>query len=152
MIVIDLSCAAGHSFEAWFPSAEAFNRQNEAGQVCCPQCANRSIRRVPSAAYIAKRLPTAACGTDTPKTAPHTQSLETAAAQGVSALKAVIDALLATSENVGRNFAQEARRIHYQDVPPRPVHGQATIAELNALTEEGIAVLPIPCIAAEDLN
>ncbi len=151
MIVIDLSCATGHAFEAWFPSAEAFSRQNEAGQVHCPQCSCTDIRRIPSAAYIAKNASPEPRG-QRAKDKSQAQSSPPKTPQGISALKFAIDALLATSEDVGHNFAQEARRIHYQEVPPRSVHGQATALELQSLTEEGIDVLPIPKLTGEDLN
>jgi hypothetical protein len=48
------------------------------------------------------------------------------------------------AENVGTNFPEEARRIHYEEVPARSIRGQATHEETRELLEEGILVLPAP--------
>ena len=57
--------------------------------------------------------------------------------------------LLENSENVGRGFAEEARRIHYGEAPVRPVHGQATAEEARDLLEEGVDILPLPILPDE---
>ncbi|MGA7984236.1 MAG: DUF1178 family protein, partial [Burkholderiales bacterium] len=43
-------------------------------------------------------------------------------------------------------FPAEARRIHYDQAPVRPIRGEATREEHDALMDEGIPVarLPIP--------
>ena len=50
----------------------------------------------------------------------------------------------ATSENVGRDFAAEARRIHEGVSAERPIIGEARPAEARALVEDGIPVAPLP--------
>jgi len=65
------------------------------------------------------------------------------AALQVQVLQAVRK-MAAECENVGARFADEARRIHYGEVAPRSIRGQASHAESEALLEEGIAVLPLP--------
>lgn len=57
------------------------------------------------------------------------------------ALRARIEA---RSENVGRDFATEARRIHDGDAPARPIIGEARPAEARALMEDGIPIAPLP--------
>ncbi len=52
--------------------------------------------------------------------------------------------MLEGSEHVGRRFADEARAIHLGEAEARSIHGQATIAEARALSEEGVAVAPLP--------
>ena len=47
---------------------------------------------------------------------------------------------VASTEDVGDQFAQEARRIHYGEIPERGIRGQATLAETESLKDEGIAV------------
>ena len=51
---------------------------------------------------------------------------------------------MASSEDVGGQFAQEARKMHYGDVPERAIRGQATLHEAAELLDEGIAVIPLP--------
>jgi hypothetical protein len=45
---------------------------------------------------------------------------------------------------MGAKFAEEARRIHYNEAPARNIHGQASWQDYTGLVEEGIAVLPLP--------
>ena len=54
--------------------------------------------------------------------------------------------VMANTEDVGHQFAQEARKIHYGEVPERGIRGQATLAETESLIDEGVAVhtLPLP--------
>ena len=56
--------------------------------------------------------------------------------------------VMATTDDVGNRFAEEARRIHYGESQERAIRGQATMAEAKALVEEGIAVVPLPVPAA----
>jgi hypothetical protein len=57
----------------------------------------------------------------------------------------------AKSEYVGPRFPEEARKIHYEEVPARGIHGEATREEAQALSEEGIEFFPLP-ILPEDRN
>ena len=52
--------------------------------------------------------------------------------------------LMASTEDVGERFAEEARRIHYGEAEERGIRGQASREEAEALNEEGIEVLPLP--------
>ena len=66
-------------------------------------------------------------------------------------LRQLRDRIMANSENVGQNFAEEARRIHYEEAPDRAIYGEASPQEVRQLDEEGIDVLPLPRLA-EDLS
>jgi hypothetical protein len=57
----------------------------------------------------------------------------------------------AKSEYVGPRFSEEARKIHYEEVPARGIHGEATADEAKALREEGIEFFPLPPLP-EDRN
>ena len=59
--------------------------------------------------------------------------------------------IIAHTEDVGYTFAEEARRIHYAEVPERAIRGTATRDEIAALADEGLAVIPLPKLA-EDLH
>ncbi len=56
----------------------------------------------------------------------------------------VIDYILTHSEDVGKNFAAEARRIYYEESPQRSIRGVATQAETEDLREEGVPVFSLP--------
>ncbi|WP_432444914.1 DUF1178 family protein [Salmonella enterica] len=56
---------------------------------------------------------------------------------------------MASSDNVGDKFAEEARKIHYGEAPERGIYGQATGEEAMALIEEGIEVHALPVLPDE---
>ena len=51
---------------------------------------------------------------------------------------------VASTEDVGTGFADEARRIHNHEAPERAIRGIATADEARTLHDEGIPVLPLP--------
>jgi hypothetical protein len=56
------------------------------------------------------------------------------------------DEMLAKSDYVGPRFAEEARRIHNEEVPARGIHGEATPDEVAELKEEGVKIYPVPVL------
>jgi hypothetical protein len=54
--------------------------------------------------------------------------------------------LMNRSEDVGSEFAEEARKIHYKESPERSIRGQTTNDEAQSLREEGIEILSLPAI------
>lgn len=62
--------------------------------------------------------------------------------------------VIQNTENVGEAFAEEARRIHYQEAPERAIRGVASREEVAELTDEGIDVfaLSIPDAAKGSLQ
>jgi len=49
-------------------------------------------------------------------------------------------------KDVGDNFTQEARRIHYDKKSSKGIYGKATPDETSELLEEGIEVTTIPWV------
>ena len=147
MIVFDLTCNSGHGFEGWFQSAESFEQQLQAGLVSCPNCGSIEIRRVPSAVHVGKApIPAAS--------APARQRVTAVSPQGelLGAYQKLVSAILAGSDDVGKQFAEEARKIHYMEAPARTIHVQATSDELDALHAEGIDVLHFSALKKDELN
>jgi hypothetical protein len=64
----------------------------------------------------------------------------------------MLDELLSKSEDVGREFPSEARRIHYEEAPARAIRGQATQQEHQDLVDEGIPVARLPVPPTGKLN
>jgi hypothetical protein len=50
----------------------------------------------------------------------------------------------ANFEHVGDRFAEEARKIHYEETEPRGIYGEASREEVERLEDEGIAIAPLP--------
>ena len=48
------------------------------------------------------------------------------------------------AEYVGDRFAEEARKIHYEETEQRGIYGETSPDEAKALIEEGITVHPLP--------
>ena len=46
--------------------------------------------------------------------------------------------------DVGDNFAEEARKIHYGETEAKGIYGQATNEEREALRDEGIETFDMP--------
>lgn len=148
MIIYDLSCDNDHRFEGWFGSAADFDSQMARGLVECPQCGSQQIRRVPSAVAIGHGMTEPTSVAETPRSAVSAASLPPASA----VVRQMINVIMAASDDVGHEFAAEARRIHYEEVPARPIRGQTTLEEYEALQDEGIQVMHLPVIKNEDLN
>ena len=51
--------------------------------------------------------------------------------------------LMEHTTDVGERFAEEARKIHYGEVPEHAIRGQASAKETRELLDEGIPVLPL---------
>ena len=142
MKVIDLRCQSGHRFEGWFASDEDFLDQNGRGLIECPLCADKVIVRLPSA----PRLNLSGAREPAPPAA--SPAGDDAAAALQSKWLEMVRHVMEHTEDVGERFADEARRIHYGEVPERGIRGQATSEQREALREEGIEVHPLPIPAA----
>ena len=56
----------------------------------------------------------------------------------------MVQHVIANTEDVGPQFAEEARKIHYGEREERNIRGQATPEETEALRDEGIDVMVLP--------
>lgn len=134
MKVLDLQCPHGHRFEGWFASTDDFEAQLSRKLVECPVCGATEVSRMPSA-------PRLNLSGATQTRAAESHALQ---AQVMRALREVLE----KTENVGERFAEEARRIHYNEAPARSIRGVTTPEDAQALVEEGIDVMPLPIPAA----
>jgi hypothetical protein len=64
----------------------------------------------------------------------------------------MVDELLTKTEDVGKAFPEEARRIYYQETAARAIRGQATEEEHQELVDEGIPVARLPVPPTDKLN
>jgi hypothetical protein len=145
MIIFDLTCTHGHRFEGWFASADDFEAQAKAVMVRCPVCDDASVVRVPSAKVHVGRATA-----DVPRVAEEAESEGGAAAGLPDEIVRKLREIVRATENVGHRFPEEARKIHYEEVPPRPIRGQASKDDADALREEGIDFSPLPPFLTRD--
>ncbi len=131
MIVYNLICAKQHAFEGWFASGDEYERQSKQGMVICPSCGDHQITRLPSNPHV-RRAQAEAPAAEISQDADLEELLE--------GLRQIVEG----SEDVGEQFSQEARRMHYMEAPLRSIRGVATLDETAELLEEGVPVLPLP--------
>jgi hypothetical protein len=133
MIRYALRCDHAHRFDSWFGSSADFDRLRDAGLLACAVCGSAAVGKELMAPNVAAAAATTA---ERPLSAPASP-----AEQALAELRRRIEA---QSENVGREFAAEARRIHEGLAPERPIIGEARPADARALIEDGIPVAPLP--------
>jgi hypothetical protein len=168
MICYQLRCGRGHGFEGWFRGSDAF--ADEVQRLACPICDDRSIEKAIMAPAVLQRgatmqqtpqgeqradagsapsepSPTKAPGLPAPVAAvpaaapsPDQQQL----AQALTLMRKLRAHVEANFENVGRRFAEEARKIHFAESEPRGIYGEASPEEVQGLEEDGISVAPLP--------
>ena len=155
MIIYDLSCDNEHRFEGWFRSADDFERQLSEGLVQCPQCDSHVVRRIPSAVAIGHKHEESQAAVQKPQgpaNLPENMAVMAAGTLVAGLYQQLVQAVIQSSEDVGSDFATEARKIHYNESHARAIHGNATEEEFEALQDEGIAILRLPKLREEDLN
>ena len=130
-----LRCAKDHRFDSWFGSSADFARLSDAGHLACAVCGD---------AEVTKDLMAPGIATADPDPAPAARPLSAPASPAEQALAELRRRIEATADNVGRNFATEARRIHEGEAPARPIIGEARVADARALVADGIPVAPLP--------
>lgn len=128
MIKYMLKCTRAHEFETWFGHSRDFDDQSASGLIACPYCDDTKIEKAPMAPSVRTSKKTAK---------PHDDIL-------AKMRKNITD----NFDNVGEDFAHEARAIHYGDAPERNILGQTTPKQARELSEEGIQALPLPDILA----
>lgn len=141
MIRYSLRCDRDHEFDAWFGSATAYERASKLGENQCPVCGSTAIE---------KGLMTPAVGPATKKeTAEMATKVKLAATDPRKkamreALKQLRKKVTENADYVGDRFAEEARKIHYQETEPRGIYGEATKDDAKELIDEGIEFHPLP--------
>jgi len=137
MILYSLKCEHDHSFESWFQSAEAFEKLLGTGMITCSVCGALGVEK----AIMAPQVQAARKKAAKPETS---NPLSTPASPAEQALADMRKKIEENSEDVGQNFAAEARAIHDGNAPERPIYGEAKIEEAKSLIEDGISVTPLP--------
>ncbi len=132
MIKFSLKCSNNHQFDSWFGSNDDFDRLKTRGLISCVVCGAAEIEK----AIMAPQVPARSRTKETPLSAPASP-----AEQAVKELRAKIEK---SADDVGTNFAAEARKIHDGDAPERSIFGQAKPEEARSLIKDGVPVIPLP--------
>lgn len=160
MIHYQLRCSESHEFDGWFPSGAAFEAQAERGLLECPMCGDHTIERALMTPSVPRKGRDLVVPNATPPETPQVEPEVIPPPRAISgeAMPAQVRALLQrlraeverNCDNVGDQFAQEARRMHRGDGERRAIYGDTTPDEAEALAEEGIDIARIPWVPRAD--
>ena len=172
MIRYALQCERGHAFESWFQDSASYDRQAKRGLVTCPVCDSAKVEKSIMAPQIprkgrsadqrsgeekllrakARQKKPAAAETTAVAPPPLAESMIAPQESELRAkLKELRDHIKANADNVGAQFPEQARKMHYGEIEHRPIYGDASPTEAKALIEEGVEVLPLP-VLPDDRN
>jgi hypothetical protein len=147
MIRYDLVCDKGHEFDAWFSDSSAYDEQAARKLVECVYCGSSKVEKqimAPGIPAKSNRKSDAAQRMVSGPMDPRMQAM-------IKMMREVRAYVEKNAEHVGDNFAEEARKIHYNEAEQRGIYGNATRDEARELLEEGIDVAPLP-VLPEDGN
>lgn len=149
MILYQLRCADEHSFEAWFRNSDSYDKQVASGDVECPYCGSKDISKAPMAPNIASSKAgesesPAPAASEADIDAISDQRAQEVAQQILDAVGRIRDYAEENFEDVGEDFADEARKIHYGDAQERGIYGQASDEDAQDLEDEGIDFVRLP--------
>ncbi|WP_370234401.1 MULTISPECIES: DUF1178 family protein [Henriciella] len=116
------------TFDGWFASSDGFDTQVEAGQVICPSCSGTAVRKQVMAPSV---RPSEKAGASDPEKV-----------FGKLAAKAR-QHIAENYDYVGDGFAEEARSMFYGERENKPIWGETTPEEREALREEGVPATPL---------
>lgn len=150
MIKFSLICHEGHEFEGWFQSGAAYEAQVAGKQLVCPHCGSHSVDKAIMAPAVAKGTARDERPAAVPEaTVPAEMKIPPQELHRL--LRQFRQEVHGKAEYVGGKFAEEARRIHFEEAPARGIYGEASADEARELAEDGIPFLPVPRLP-EDLN
>lgn len=157
MIHYDLRCGAGHEFDSWFKDSAAFEKQAKAGFVQCPICGSTEVSKQLMAPAIPKKgrtrtkdLPPPAPPAQAPAAQPSQAAAGPMPAQVIALLQRMRAEVEKNCDYVGKEFAEEARKIQRGESDRRGIYGEASDADAEALKEEGIEIARIPWVPRAD--
>lgn len=150
MIRYTLRCKKGHEFEGWFKGSADYERQEKRGLVSCPSCGSSKVERAvmaPAVATKGEAAPVQVARTGGPQDAKRAEIH----AEMMTLMRKLRSEVEKSADYVGPQFAEEARKIHYEEAPARGIYGEASPDDVKSLKDEGIEFYPLP-VLPEDQN
>ena len=140
VIQYSLQCSKGHRFDAWFKSASAYDEQQARGIVTCAQCGDGHVQKTMMAPNVAR--------TDTGRASLSAAHPDMAKMREM--LRQYRNKVINEADYVGDRFAEEARRIHFEEVEARGIYGEASRDDIAGLIEDGVDFLPLPDVGEDN--
>ena len=133
MIKYNLLCECGKDFESWFSSSTEYDVLKKRKLVSCIYCNSTSVKK----SIMSPNLPVKS-NENSKKV-----QLEKNIKKQLLNFRKYIEK---NCKNVGDNFPQEARSIHYDKKTSKGIYGKTTPEEASELIEEGIEIISIPWV------
>jgi len=133
MIVFDLECLNGHTFEGWFDDKKDLEKQQEQGILTCPVCETTSV--------VQKLHPIAIRKSSSATTRKALNARQEAVAELTEKVAEFVEK---NYEDVGSDFTKQALKMHYGADEYRNIKGTTTKEEDKVLDKEGVPVFRIP--------
>ena len=143
MIVFDLECLNGHTFEGWFDDKKDLETQQEKGLLACPVCETTSVVQKVHPIAIKK-----SSGGESRK------ALQASQEALLELNEKVAEYVEKNYEDVGSDFTENALKMHYGVEEYRNIKGTTTKEEDKVLEKEGVPVFKVPAAKKpdDDLN
>jgi hypothetical protein len=162
MIRYSLACEHGHTFESWFQSSAAYDKQVKRKLVACPICDSTKVEKAIMAPRLARKgkrstdsradMPPPSPGVTAPAAAEDSAPVAMVSPQERelrAKLEELREHLVKNADYVGQKFSEEARKMHYGEIEHRSIYGEASPDDAKALHEEGIEFHPLPVLPDE---
>ena len=133
MIKYNLICKCGQVFESWFSGSTEFDLLSKKKLISCIYCESTSVKKSIMAPNLSSKS----------NKKNKKFKLEKKIKKELIDFRRYIEK---NCKNVGDNFTQEARSIHYDKKTSKGIYGKATPKETSELLDEGIEVATIPWI------
>ena len=133
MIKYNLQCKCGKEFESWFSSSTEYDNLRKKKLVTCIDCNSTLVKK----SIMSPNL-TSKSNKDKKKI-----QLQKDIKKQLLNFRKYVEK---NCKDVGDNFPQEARKIHYDKKTSKGIYGKATPEETAELLEEGIEVETIPWV------
>ena len=137
MIKYNLECECGYSFESWFSSSTEYESLIKKKLINCIQCNSALVRKTLMAPNLSGKS----------NKIKKNNKFEKMVKKELVKFRKYIER---NCKDVGDNFPQEARSIHYDKNSSKGIYGKATLEEAEELLEEGIDVATVPWIKDEN--
>ena len=157
MIRYSLSCDQGHSFESWFASSGAYDKQVKRGLVTCPVCNSAKVEKALMTPQLSRTkkgggetaAPPSPPVSDQPSVPAPVAMVSPQELELRKKLKELREHLTKNADYVGQKFPEEARKMHYGEIEHRSIYGEASPDQAKELHEEGIEFHPLPILPDE---
>ena len=137
MIKYNLVCKCGKKFESWFSASKEFDSLIKKKLVKCIYCNSSSVQKDVMSPNLSSKS----------NKIIKKSKLEKSIKKQLIEFRRYIEK---NCKNVGENFTQEARSIHYDKKTSQGIYGKATPEETSELLEEGIEVATVPWVDKSD--